>query len=98
MAWQQQGLTALVRLDLTTWKEVARVPLDKTPRGLELTPDGRRVFFTLAGVNAIQVLAAGQGPGELAILDTANNTLPAPSPWAKPRTGACRVLMAARPT
>ena len=56
VASQQQGATALVRLDLATWKEGARVPLDKTPRGLELSPDGRRVFFTLAGVNAIQVL------------------------------------------
>src|SRR2546428_5256973 len=56
VASQQQGATALVRLDLATWKEVARIPLEKTPRGLELSPDGRRVFFTLAGVNAIQVL------------------------------------------
>src|SRR2546426_3764744 len=56
VASQQQGATALVRLDLVTWKEVGRVPLDKTPRGLELSPDGRRVFFTLAGVNAIEVL------------------------------------------
>src|SRR2546425_11803511 len=56
VASQQQGSTALVRLDLATWMEVARVPLDKTPRGLELSPDGRRGFFTLAGVNAIQVL------------------------------------------
>ncbi len=56
VASQQQGAMALVRLDLTISKEVARVPLDKTPRGLELSPDGRRVFFTLAGVNAIQVL------------------------------------------
>jgi YVTN family beta-propeller protein len=56
VASQQQGATALVRLDLAAWKEVARVPLDKTPRGLELSPDGRRVLFTLAGVNAVQVL------------------------------------------
>src|SRR5437870_8237151 len=56
VASQQQGATALVRLDLAAWQEVARVPLDKTPRGLELSPDGRQVFFTLAGVNAIQVL------------------------------------------
>jgi len=56
VASQQQGATALVRLDLTLWKEGARIPLDKTPRGLELGPDGRRIFFTLAGVNAIQVL------------------------------------------
>src|SRR5512132_3566484 len=53
---QQQGVTALGRLDLTNWREVARVPLDNTPRGLELSPAGRRVLFTLAGVNAIQVL------------------------------------------
>src|SRR5882724_2703779 len=56
VASQQQGATALVRLDLTKWKEVGRVALDKTPRGLELSPDGRRAFFTLAGINAIQVL------------------------------------------
>ena len=56
VASQQQGATALVRLDLAAWQEVARVPLDKTPRGLELSPDGRQVFFTLAGVDAIQVL------------------------------------------
>jgi len=59
IAWvgsQQQGATALVRLDLTAGKETARVALDKTPRGLELSPDGKRVFFTLAGVDAIQVL------------------------------------------
>src|SRR5262245_14485477 len=68
VASQQQGATALVRLDLTAWKEVARVPLDKTPRGLELSPDGRRVYFTLAGVNAIQVL------------DTATNRIAAQIP------------------
>jgi len=59
IAWvasQQQGAMALVALDLTMWKEAARVPLNSTPRGLELSPDGRRVYFTLAGVNAIQVL------------------------------------------
>ncbi len=55
LAWvgsQQQGATALVRLDLTAGKETSRLALDKTPRGLELSPDGKRVFFTLAGVEA----------------------------------------------
>src|SRR5438094_899801 len=56
VASQKQDAKALVRLDLAMWKEVARVPLNETPRGLELSPDGRRVFFTLAGVNAIQIL------------------------------------------
>ena len=74
VASQQQGATALVRLDLTNWKEAARVPLDKTPRGLELSPDGRRVLFTLAGVNAIQVL------------DTATNRITTQIRWAPRRT------------
>jgi YVTN family beta-propeller protein len=56
VASQKQDAKALVRLDFAVWKEVARIPLNETPRGLELSPDGRRVFFTLAGVNAIQVL------------------------------------------
>ena len=71
IAWvgsQQQGGTALVRLDLTAGKEAARVPLDKTPRGLELTPDGKRLFFTLAGSDSIQVL------------DTASNQITAQIP------------------
>jgi YVTN family beta-propeller protein len=53
---KRQGATALVRLDLTAGKETARLALDKTPRGLELSRDGKRVFFTLAGVDSIQVL------------------------------------------
>jgi YVTN family beta-propeller protein len=72
VASQQQGATALVRLDLTAWKETGRVPLDKTPRGLELSPDGKRVFFTLAGVNAVQVL------------DTATNQIVAQIPVGAP--------------
>jgi len=71
IAWvgaQQQGATALVRLDLTAGKETARVALDKTPRGLELSPDGKRVFFTLAGIESIQVL------------DTASNQIVAQIP------------------
>src|SRR2546427_448367 len=56
VASQQQGATALVRLDLATWKEVAPEPLEKTALGIMFIPDVRRAFFTLAGVNAIQVL------------------------------------------
>jgi YVTN family beta-propeller protein len=69
VASQQQGALALVRLDLAAWKEVTRVPLDKTPRGLELSPDGRRIFFTLAGVDAIQVLdtATNQIVGQIPV-------------------------------
>src|SRR5262245_48444222 len=70
-AWvgaQQQGATALVRLDLVAGKETARVALDKTPRGLELSPDGTHVVFTLAGIDSIQML------------DTASNQIVAQIP------------------
>jgi YVTN family beta-propeller protein len=53
---QQQGATAIVVLDLTAMKEITRVPLDKTPRGLDLSPDGRWLYFTVAGVDAVLVL------------------------------------------
>ena len=38
---QQQGATALAVLDLTDMKEIANVAMDKTPRGLDLSPDGK---------------------------------------------------------
>ena len=53
---QQQGATALVILDLTRGAEHARVPLDRTPRALDVSPDGRWLFFTVAGDDAVQVL------------------------------------------
>jgi YVTN family beta-propeller protein len=59
LAWvgsQQQGATALVLLDVPAQKEVARVALDRTPRALDLSPDGRRLFFTVAGQAAVLVL------------------------------------------
>jgi YVTN family beta-propeller protein len=59
VAWvgsQQQGATALVRIDVPTMKEAARVPLERTPRALDLSPDGRRLYFTVAGLASVQVL------------------------------------------
>ena len=56
VASQQQGAMALVMLDLAKKTQVGQVPLDKTPRALDLSPDGMRLYFTLAGVDAVQVL------------------------------------------
>jgi YVTN family beta-propeller protein len=53
---QQQGATALVILDLATMAQVGKVALDKTPRGLDLSPDGKRLYFTVAGLDAVLVL------------------------------------------
>jgi YVTN family beta-propeller protein len=56
VASQQQGAMALVILDLAKQTQVGRVPLDQTPRALDLSPDGTRIYVTLAGVDAVQVL------------------------------------------
>src|SRR6266851_1776021 len=56
VASQKQGEAAIVILDLKTMTRAGAVPLDKTPRALDLSPDGKRLYFTLAGVNAVQVL------------------------------------------
>jgi YVTN family beta-propeller protein len=69
VASQQQGATALVRIDIAGMKEAARVPLDKTPRALDLTPDGSRLYFTVAGLAAVRVLdtATGQVAAEVPV-------------------------------
>jgi YVTN family beta-propeller protein len=56
VAAQQPGATALAILDLTTRQQVGTVPLDKTPRALNFSPDGNALYFTLAGSSAVQVL------------------------------------------
>jgi YVTN family beta-propeller protein len=53
---QLQGATALVRIDVAAMRESGRVPLDRTPRALDLTPDGQRLYFTVAGLAAVLVL------------------------------------------
>jgi YVTN family beta-propeller protein len=58
-AWvgsQRHGATALVQIDVAAEKEIARVPLERTPRALDLSPDGRRLYFTVAGQAAVLVL------------------------------------------
>jgi YVTN family beta-propeller protein len=53
---QQKGATALVVLDLSAMREVTRIGLDSTPRGLDLSPDGKWLYFTVAGMDAVLVL------------------------------------------
>ena len=48
-AWvgsQKQGETAIYVIDLQTMKRVGSLALDKTPRALDTSPDGKRVYFT----------------------------------------------------
>jgi YVTN family beta-propeller protein len=53
---QEPGHFALVVIDLSTRSVVATVPVDKPPRDLEFGRDGKALYFTLAGVSAVQVL------------------------------------------
>src|SRR6266446_2090825 len=53
---QQQGATAVVILDLVQGTQVGTVPLEKTPRGLTLSPDAKQLYVTVAGTDAVQVI------------------------------------------
>lgn len=56
VASQEPGKFALVVVDLATRSVKKAVALDKAPRDPEFGYDGKALYFTLAGVNAIQVL------------------------------------------
>ena len=56
VAAQEPGHFALVAIDLTTRAVLSTTSLEKTPRDLEFGHDGKALYFTLAGVNAVQVL------------------------------------------
>ena len=47
---------AIVVLDVANRRIAARVPLDNTPRGLFLAPDGKSLYFTVANSAAVYIL------------------------------------------
>jgi len=53
---QAPGHFALTVVDLSTMAVLRELPLDKPPRDIEVAFDGRSVYFTVAGENAVQVL------------------------------------------
>ena len=53
---QEPGHFALAIVDLASRTVVGSVPVEKPPRDLEFGHDGRALYFTLAGVAAVQVL------------------------------------------
>ena len=56
VASQEPGRFALFVVDLDARTVVRRLPLDQPPRDLEFGFDGKALYFTQAGVDAIQVL------------------------------------------
>ena len=58
---QEPGHFALALIDLDTRSVVRTVALEKTPRDGEFSYDGRRFYFTQAGVSSVQVLDPASG-------------------------------------
>lgn len=56
VASQEPGRFGLAIVDLETRTVVRNLPLEKTPRDLEFGYDGKALYYTQAGINAIQVL------------------------------------------
>jgi YVTN family beta-propeller protein len=56
VASQDPNAPALATIDLTRGTLAGTLPVDRTPRALNVSPDGQEVFFTEAGVDAVQVL------------------------------------------
>ncbi len=53
---QEPGKFALVVVDIATRAALRSIALEKPPRDLEFGADGAALYFTLASVNAVQVL------------------------------------------
>src|SRR5437764_11214470 len=56
VASQEPGKFALVVVDLGARTALRTLPLEKTPRDLEFGHDGKALYVTMAGVNAVAVL------------------------------------------
>jgi YVTN family beta-propeller protein len=56
-AAQQDGAQQLAIIDIASGTQTGSLPLDHTPRALNVSPDGADLAYTLAGVDALQVLS-----------------------------------------
>ncbi len=72
--------------------------LDNTPRALNVSPDGQELFFTVAGVDAVQVLdlATNQIVDQIPV--GASPHLPSFTPWSSRRAQASWTWLGQRRT
>jgi len=61
------GDNALAIVDLTRPAQIGRVVLSRAPRALAFSPDGKRLYFTLDGSDALHVLDTGRNRVEASI-------------------------------
>jgi YVTN family beta-propeller protein len=93
---QQPAKFGLAVIDVPSRGLVRTVPLDKTPRDGELTPDGKDFYFTEADVPAVQVLDAASDKivaaiptASRAITSTSSPISHPASSWCKGRASSC---------
>lgn len=48
--------SSLSKIDAATWTELARIPIGIHPHGLQVSPDGERLYVTLEGEDTVVVL------------------------------------------
>jgi YVTN family beta-propeller protein len=58
-ASQKPDAQSLAVIDIASGTQLDSAPLDKTPRALNVSPDGADIVYTLAGVDALQVMDLG---------------------------------------
>ena len=56
VASQPADSPSLVELSVPVLLQTAKISLTKVPRALNFSPDGKQLYFTLAGVDAVQVM------------------------------------------
>jgi YVTN family beta-propeller protein len=56
---QKANAQSLAVIDIATGTQMASAALDHSPRALNVSPDGADVVYTLAGVDALQVMSLG---------------------------------------
>jgi YVTN family beta-propeller protein len=56
---QKANEASLAVIDIATGTQMGGAPLDHSPRALNVSPDGADVVYTLAGVDALQVMDLG---------------------------------------
>jgi YVTN family beta-propeller protein len=54
---QKEGDQQLAIIDIASGAETGSVPLDHAPRALNVSPDGEDLAYTLAGVDALQIMS-----------------------------------------
>src|SRR5438093_974223 len=80
-------------IDAATRKVIQTIPVGKRPRGVAVSPDGRRVYVTNSNSDTLSVIDARS----LAVLSTVPAAVEARSTWPSRWTAPARTCLTASP-